>query len=171
MMALPRGEMGALARRPRARAKQIAAARRADRERRAAAAELSTGSAQALPPRARLCGPTARARGMSAGALRRPGLLQSSLLHSLLLLLQPPAALGQTQCPAGREAVDCRLSTDGHESKVFIGGLFDNNMEIGSEFLRAAAMCYVPTLVRQQQEAERQAAAKEVGAKGAGTAP
>ena len=76
----------------------------------------------------------------STGALRRPGLLQSSLLHSLLLLLQPPAALGQTQCPAGREAVDCRLSTDGHESKVFIGGLFDNNMEIGSEFLRAAEM-------------------------------
>ena len=40
-----------------------------------------------------------------------------------------------------------------------------------AEFLSAAAMCYVPTLVRQQQEAERQAAAKEVGAKGASTAP
>ena len=136
---MARGEMGALGRRSRARAKQIAAARRAGRERRAAAAELGTGSAQALPPRARLCGPTARALGMSAGALRRPGLLQS-LLHSLLLLLQLPSALGQAQCPADREAVDCRLSTDGHESKVFVGGLFDNNMEIGSEFLRAAEM-------------------------------
>ena len=40
-----------------------------------------------------------------------------------------------------------------------------------AEFLSAAAMCYVPTLVRQQQEAERQAAAKEAGEKGGGTAP
>ena len=40
-----------------------------------------------------------------------------------------------------------------------------------AEFLSAAAMCYVPTLERKQQEAEREAAAKEAEQKGAGTAP
>ena len=40
-----------------------------------------------------------------------------------------------------------------------------------AEFLSAAAMCYVPTLERKQQEAEREAAAKEAGEKGSGTAP
>ena len=33
-------------------------------------------------------------------------------MAALLLLLQLPAALGQAQCPAGMEVLDCRRSTD-----------------------------------------------------------